>query len=239
MDADRWNRIEALFDEAAALAPDARAAFLDAETAGDSALREEVEALLAADADADNYLGRFNDEIVGPALESVLAEGFAAEHHQFARTADLRYFGQAFEVRVPVPEGPFEASTAAVVAERFHAEHRALYGYDFTADPGQQVEWVNLRVSGIGPIRRPEIHRSPGADGAPTVMAPPRSRPVCFDPDDGPVDTPVHWRPDLVAGSVVPGPAIIEEYGSTVPIHPGFTVRVDDFRNLVVTRSVR
>ena len=43
---------------------------------------------------------------------------------------------------------------------RFHAEHRALYGYDFAGDPTQQVEWVNLRVSGIGPIQRPEIRSS-------------------------------------------------------------------------------
>ena len=42
---------------------------------------------------------------------------------------------------------------------RFHAEHRALYGYDFSTDATQQVEWVNLRVSGIGPIQRPEIRR--------------------------------------------------------------------------------
>ena len=32
-------------------------------------------------------------------------EGFAEAEHVFVRTADLRYFGQAFEVRVPVPEG--------------------------------------------------------------------------------------------------------------------------------------
>ena len=33
------------------------------------------------------------------------------------------------------------------------------------------------------------------------------------------------------------GPVIIEEFGSTVPVHPGFTVRVDDYLNLIVTRS--
>ena len=43
-------------------------------------------------------------------------------------------------------------------------------------------------------------------------------------------------RSDLHPGATVPGPAIIEEYGSTVPIHPGFTVRVDDYLNLIVTR---
>ena len=37
------------------------------------------------------------------AAAALTGEGFAPEQHQFVRTADLRYFGQAFEVRVPVP----------------------------------------------------------------------------------------------------------------------------------------
>ena len=74
MDADRWNRIEALFEQAAELEPAARAAFLTAEIGDDPTLRAEVEALLEADADADTYLGRLSDKIVGPALEAALAQ---------------------------------------------------------------------------------------------------------------------------------------------------------------------
>jgi N-methylhydantoinase A len=37
---------------------------------------------------------------------------------------------------------------------------------------------------------------------------------------------------------VVRGPAIIEEYGSTVPLHPGFSSRVDGFGNLVISREM-
>jgi N-methylhydantoinase A len=179
------------------------------------------------------------DALTGRARAALLREGFAEEQHGFVRTADLRYFGQAFEVRVPVPEGPFDAALAATVADAFHAEHRTLYGYDFADDASQQVEWVNLRVSGIGPIRRPEIRRSEvEVRGAPatSLATPQRTRPACFDPDVGYVDATVVWRPDLATGATVAGPVIIEEYGSTIPIHPGFTVEVDDFRNLVVTR---
>ena len=93
------------------------------------------------------------------AASALATEGFAPEQHQFVRTADLRYFGQAFEVRVPVPDASIDAAVLDEVANRFHAEHRALYGYDFSTDATQQVEWVNLRVSGIGPIQRPEIRR--------------------------------------------------------------------------------
>jgi len=189
------------------------------------------------------------DALAGQAHAALTTEGFADEDHRLLRTADLRYFGQAFEVRVPVPGGDLDAAALSEVAATFHAEHRALYGYDFAGDADQPVEWVNLRVSGIGPIRRPEIRRSPptteavSSGGFETGASAPSStsgggtRPVCFDPGDGYVDTPVLWREDLAPGAVVTGPAIIEEFGSTVPLHPGFTARVDEFRNLVVTRE--
>jgi N-methylhydantoinase A len=174
------------------------------------------------------------DDLTGQARAALAGEGFAPEVHGFVRTADLRYFGQAFEVRVPVPDGAIDAALLAGVADVFHAEHRALYGYDFAGDPSQQVEWVNLRVSGIGPITRPEIRRHPLA---PRELSPTSVRSVCFAAEDGYVDTPVLWRPDLTAGTTVAGPAIIEEFGSTVPLHPGFVAAVDEYLNLVVRRA--
>jgi len=178
------------------------------------------------------------DVLAGQARAALTMEGFAEGVHVFRRTADLRYFGQAFEVRVPVDPGTLDDAGLAAVAERFHTEHRALYGYDFAGDQTQQVEWVNLRVSGIGPIQRPEIRKTEGLDTpARTSSATRPTRKVCFDAGTGHVDTPLLWRPDLGPGSTVEGPAIIEEFGSTVPLHPGFTARVDDYRNLIVTRT--
>jgi N-methylhydantoinase A len=51
------------------------------------------------------------------------------------------------------------------------------------------------------------------------------------------VPTEVYWRPDLRADDTICGPAVIEEFGSTVPVHPGFAVRVDAYGNLVVTKE--
>jgi N-methylhydantoinase A len=174
------------------------------------------------------------DALTGQARGALTREGFAEGDHVFARTADLRYFGQAFEVRVPVPEGVLDRTVLDDVVAAFHAEHRGLYGYDFAGDPSQQVEWVNLRVSGIGPIRRPEIRPAPSVESAPVER---RSRPVCFDADEGYVDTRVVWRADLAVGTTLAGPVVVEEYGSTVPVHPGFSATVDDFGNLLVRRA--
>jgi len=175
------------------------------------------------------------DALTDQARAALTTEGFTEQEHRFQRTADLRYFGQAFEVRVAVSGGSLDRAAIDAVAQAFHAEHRALYGYDFSNDRSQQVEWVNIRVSGIGPIHRPEIKRAPG--GASATAAPTGSREVCFDTVDGYVTTSVFWRTDLPPGTVVTGPAIIEEFGSTVPLHPGFTARIDDYLNIIVTRE--
>jgi N-methylhydantoinase A len=168
------------------------------------------------------------------AAQALDGEGFGRDEQRMQRTADLRYVGQAFEVRVPVAEGTLDAAALAAVAAEFHAAHAQLYGYDFADDPRQAVEWVNLRVSGIGPIRRPDLVELPAADGGVDRSVTGR-RQVFFDDDW--VDTPVHWRPHLGAGDVVPGPAIIEEFGSTVPVHPGFAATVDRFGNLLLTKE--
>lgn len=175
------------------------------------------------------------EELSARAAEALRVEGFDPQVHQFSRTADLRYFGQAFEVRVPVGDGPFSAEIAEEVAAAFHAEHRALYGYDFKGDKDQQVEWVNLRATGIGPIQRPEL--TPEHLETNPSLTPASTRPVFFDGEEERIDTPVYWRLDLAPGATFNGPAIVEEFGSTTPIHPGFAVRVDEYRNLIVTRE--
>jgi N-methylhydantoinase A len=158
-------------------------------------------------------------------------EGFRSSVQQFIRTADLRYYGQAFEVRVPVAGGAVTEQALEATADAFHAEHRALYGYDFRDDPRQEVEWVNLRVTGIGPIRRPEIREIEAGDGAQQASTGTRS--VYFDDW---TDTPIYDRSRLGVGDIVPGPAIIEEFGSTVPVHPGFSAEVDRHGNLRMVR---
>jgi N-methylhydantoinase A len=50
-------------------------------------------------------------------------------------------------------------------------------------------------------------------------------------------DTPIYSRERLGTGDQISGPAVIEEFGSTLPLHPGFTAGVDRVGNLVVGRS--
>ncbi|SDS93752.1 hydantoinase/oxoprolinase family protein [Jiangella sp. DSM 45060] len=170
-------------------------------------------------------------ELAAEADAALKREGFAAGERRFLRTADLRYFGQAYEVRVDVPDGPVTPALADTVAAAFHAAHRRLYGYDFAGDARQEVEWVNLRVTGVGPIARPALRSAGPGRGA----APRTTRRVDFGA--GWVDAPIHDRAALGAGDTVTGPAVVEEFGSTVPVHPGFRAVVDAHANLLITRE--
>ena len=58
-----------------------------------------------------------------------------------ARSADLRYHGQGFELRV---------DWSANAVARFHRLHAQSYGY---ADPSRAIEIVTLRVQAIASVR--------------------------------------------------------------------------------------
>ena len=128
------------------------------------------------------------------------------------------------------------------MADAFHAEHRALYGYDFSgdADPAGRVgEPPGLRHRADHAARR-------SSAGRPTVLddgasAPPRPADdagrSASTPTTGTSTRRCVRRTDLAPGTASTGPAIIEEFGSTVPSTRASTVRVDEYLNLIVTRS--
>ncbi|MBO2452385.1 hydantoinase/oxoprolinase family protein [Actinomadura barringtoniae] len=191
-----------------------------------------VRTRVARDAELD--LAALDETYAGLEAQAAAAldrEGFPAERHTYVRSADLRYYGQAFEVRVAAPAGPLDETFQKTVVAAFHDAHEALYGYCYRDDPDRHpVEWVNARVSGIGPITSPELReRAP----VPGQAKPSGTRRVFYDDWS---DVPVFQRADLHVGQTIAGPAVIEEFGSTLPLHPGFHALVDPHGNLVVTR---
>ncbi|MGH2787331.1 MAG: hydantoinase/oxoprolinase family protein [Actinomycetota bacterium] len=174
------------------------------------------------------------EELLTEAAAALEREGFEAGEHVFSRSADLRYLGQAFEVRVAAPDGNVDESSVVALAARFHDEHERLYGYCYREDQAHVVELVNVRVTGIGPITRPELPEVVAADGD-TRRARHGHRRVLFE--DRWHYAGIYRRDDLMAGDGVEGPAVIEEFGSTTPIAPGFVASVDRFGSLVITRG--
>jgi N-methylhydantoinase A len=160
------------------------------------------------------------DEGVGPADMVLL-------HH-----ADLRYVGQSFELTVPLLASLARAEEVAGVVATFHREHERAYGYSAPAEP---VEWVNVRLTAVGRIAKPGL-RDWKAGGS-VQAAQKATRPVYFAESKDFVPCPVFDRALLASGSVIEGPAILEEPDSTTVLHPGYRAMVDGFGNLLLSQG--
>ena len=194
---------------------------------------DDVRTFVAAHRDLDlASLAGLYAELEARAAAALDAEGFDPAEQRLLRSADLRYDGQAFEVRVDVPAGPVDAGLAAAVLATFHDEHERLYGYCYRDRPHHGVEWVNVRLTGVGPLDAPPLAPVPTRAGP---IVPAGNRPVWFA--GAWHDTPILRRDRLGAGDELTGPAVVEEYGSTLPVPPGVRVRVDDYGSLVVWRD--
>jgi N-methylhydantoinase A len=79
---------------------------------------------------------------------------------------------------------------------------------------------------------RPTLAELPQVDQQ--SLAAPSLRPVYFSPREGWHQTRVYQRSTLCWGSVIEGPALIEEYASTTVIFPGDHLKVDRFGNLII-----
>ena len=91
-------------------------------------------------------------------MEEVLTRAFAGRAEpEWARTADLRYGGQSWEIEVELPDGPVDRQLLAALRARFEDEHELLYGV--RGRPGSPVE-VRARAARRARPRRPRRRRS-------------------------------------------------------------------------------
>jgi N-methylhydantoinase A len=154
--------------------------------------------------------------------------GIPADRQMLRRLADVRYRRQAYELTLPVEDGPVTRAMLDRLAADFHEKHKQTYGH---ANPEEAVQLVNLRLSAIG--RLPDLTLSQIADANSARV---RQRDVWF-PATGFAPAEVHWRDGLVPGTVVAGPAIVEALDSTTVVPPGWSALVDGQGYLVLTRS--
>jgi N-methylhydantoinase A len=163
------------------------------------------------------------------ALDQLANEGFLGANALIKRSAALHYKGQTFDLVVPVPDGPIDATCVAYLQEAFGAEHERTYGH--RAGPDEPVELVTIQVVGIGLGDRQDMRIAAGRPEPP----PPPPRRAYFGPEPGFVETPVLRRSELM--SARRGPLIIEEYDATCLIPPGAQAELDAAGNIVITIS--
>ena len=158
-------------------------------------------------------------------------EGFTAQEQRLVRSLDLRYQGQAFELNVALGEPSANGLALDTIEAEFHRHHLAAYGH---SSPGAQIELVNTRLTAYGVVPRPAGERyrrtSQSLDAALVER-----RAVWFA--GAPHDCPVWERERLPERAALRGPAIVEEFGATTIVAPGWRGEVDEHGNLRFTRE--
>ena len=145
------------------------------------------------------------------------------------RIADVRYVGQAFEVVVDLPPGPYDARSLPALMAAFEA----AYVEKFTrTPPAVSVEIINVRVSVAAPVPGGELGIRADAK---TAAEPIKGYRRMYFPEWGEHrEAPVFDRYAMAAGDRFEGPAVVEERESTLVIGPGASFRVSGTGNLVV-----
>jgi N-methylhydantoinase A len=146
------------------------------------------------------------------------------------RIADFRYVGQASELVVSLPPGPYGADSR----NRLEAAFEVTYVKAFTrTPPSTPVEIINIRVTAT--VVPPGSAHALGATSASGGARMKKHRPVYFPEWREHRPTPAFDRDALSAGDRIEGPAIIEEGSSTLVIAPGCHAEVAASGNVIVT----
>ena len=152
-------------------------------------------------------------------FDEMQAEGLARLRASFdgparaARSVDMRYGEQVFEINVPLANVDWSAADPLPqIVERFHRRHEALYTYSM---PDQEAVLVNARVAVSGILE--ELPQEPELPAASPTFSQAERRIYL---DDW-IAAPVYAFDRVAPAQVIAGPAIVESATTTVLLRPG------------------
>ncbi len=169
-------------------------------------------------------------------LRQRLAREAGATEMRFESNVELRYLRQDSELSFRIPNDIADAELCAWLDRAFHPEHQRNFGYRRDGDP---ILAVSLRVRAIAPARSVAAQDlAAGFERAAKSAArlPPRSRLAYFGPQATPMQARVMTRQSLLDGALA-GPAIIEEFDTTIVIPPGWRAELDRLANVVLSAA--
>ena len=151
------------------------------------------------------------------------------EDMQLQWSADIRYEGQSWELNIPISHTPvLGPEEMEKIESSFHEAHQKAYSY---SNPGETLEFVNLRARAIG--RNPTL-TLPRYPAAPTTLSQALKERRTVWLKSGPSEIPVYERDRLEVRTSVPGPCLVEEDISTILVPAGDTGVVDEYRNFII-----
>lgn len=157
------------------------------------------------------------------------APGSAVTEH---RLAYMRYLGQGHEIAVNLPARPLTDDDADLVQASFDATYERFYQRTLPNAEVEVLTWALTLTTASAPSETTSIEP---ADSRDAQVAGSRA---IFDPASGQIrDVPLHWRPDLVPGDAITGPAVIAENETSTFVPKNFDARIAANGFIIVERN--
>lgn len=169
------------------------------------------------------------DELSAAALAQFAGEDIAPERVKLKVQCKLRYQNQEHSVEVPLHDTESLTSHWPVVADRFHAMYEQQYTYRLDAP----LEIVGFHIVSVAEIGKLDLDEMP-VTGASLASAVKGHRQVDYALE-GVHEAAIYDNAKLEPGMCLDGPAIIEDSGTTIVVHPKNTVNVDRLGNIHIT----
>ena len=162
--------------------------------------------------------------LVREAVAELTGQGIAEANIQTSITVALRHAGTDTALEVPL-------AGFSELREAFDVLHRRQFGF---VDDGRPLIIEAVRVEAAGAEERIAEHAAaPGA----AAGAPDAPENVAMFTGGRAADVPVFARETLAAGQKIEGPAIVVEENATTIVEPGWSLEVNGFGHLVLTRT--
>ena len=174
-------------------------------------------------------------ELERTALERLRLEKVDPKHIELLRAASVRYLGQAHELTVPVSSTVFDKNSLSKLMEDFRNIHLREYGY--AGELTDPVEIVNLRAIAYGKFAKPKLRYKLITGNLKQALIEERS--IYFQsvkkPELKPILAPVYDREKIPSKGILNGPAIVEQYDSTIVLPLNWKALVDEYGNMLLT----
>ena len=177
-------------------------------------------------------------ELEARGVAELKEEGIAPDGARFERELDVRYTGQGYELRVSLDglgaSDGLSADDMDAARNRFDDHHEKIHGH---AAKDRSVEIVSYRVRLR--VAVPKYEPVPVSDVT-EAWAPAEAvkgtRVVYFTADEA-TETTLYERDALPIGARIDGPAIVEQFDSTIVVPQSWVGRIDGFGNLILSRE--
>ena len=172
--------------------------------------------------------GEIFNKLGGESTAWLDGESIAKDRQKLVYQVDVRYYRQGFEFPISVQPDQFATEEGRQkFIQDFKEIHEKNYGFNIES----AIEVVNLRVIGIGQVRKVELPKFEQGDEA-AESAITENHTAWFDGKE--METPIYDRAKLQPNHHIEGPAIVTQKDSTTVILPAHYGKVDEYLNILI-----